>query len=149
MYVTDDPFATRFDISFPVSELTVDEPAMRERRALTFRPAFRRARARERARTCCRRRCSTARIIRRSGCAPPTSARRARTYDVGVEITLKGTSCPLRVPVTVKRQDGAIIASGEFPLKQSELGLKPFSVAMGALVVLDEMRIRFDVVARQ
>ncbi len=49
------------------------------------------------------------------------------TYDVGVEVTLKGATHLLRVPVTVKRQDGAIVATGEFPLKQSELGLKPFS----------------------
>ena len=42
-------------------------------------------------------------------------------------------------------QRGAIVASGEFPLSQSELGLKPFSVAMGTLVVLDEMRVRFEV----
>ena len=34
-------------------------------------------------------------------------------------------------------------------LKQSELGLKPFSVAMGTLVVLDDMRIRFEIFARQ
>jgi hypothetical protein len=41
------------------------------------------------------------------------------------------------------------VASGEFALRQSEFGLKPFSVAMGSLVVLDEMRIRFEVTARE
>ena len=40
-------------------------------------------------------------------------------------------------------------AQGEFPLRQSELGLKPFSAAMGALVVLDEMHIRFEITARE
>jgi len=55
----------------------------------------------------------------------------------------------VRVPVTIRRQDGALIASGEFPLKQSELGLKPFSIGLGALVVLDDMRIHFDVSARE
>src|SRR5262245_46906348 len=30
VYLADDPLATRFDIQFPVNELTVDEPALRE-----------------------------------------------------------------------------------------------------------------------
>jgi len=69
-------------------------------------------------------------------------------YDVGVEVTLKGSTYALRVPVTVQRQEGAIVASGEFPLKQSQLGLKPFTAAMGALLVLDDMRVKFAVTAR-
>jgi hypothetical protein len=52
------------------------------------------------------------------------------------------------VPVHIDRQDGVLRARGEFPLKQSDLGLKPFSVAMGTLVVLDEMQIRFAITAR-
>ena len=65
-----------------------------------------------------------------------------------VEITLKDQAHRVRVPMRVKREAGALVASGEFPLKQSELGLKPFSAAMGALLVIDEMRIRFDLTAR-
>jgi polyisoprenoid-binding protein YceI len=70
-------------------------------------------------------------------------------FDVGLQVTFKGSSYSLRVPVTVSRDAGRVTASGEFPLKQSELGLKPFSVAMGTLSVLDEMRVRFTVTARQ
>ena len=70
-------------------------------------------------------------------------------YDVGVEITIKDQVRNVRVPVTFERKDGALKASGEFPLKQSDLGFKPFSVAMGTLVVIDEMRIHFEVSARQ
>jgi hypothetical protein len=55
----------------------------------------------------------------------------------------------LRVPVSLRREPGLLVASGEFALRQSEFGLKPFSVAMGSLVVLDEMRIRFEVTARE
>ena len=70
-------------------------------------------------------------------------------FDAGVEVTLKGATYPLRVPVQLERREGAIIARGEFPLRQSELGLKPFSVAMGTLVVLDEMHIRFEISASE
>jgi hypothetical protein len=71
------------------------------------------------------------------------------SYDAGVEITFKGQAYARRVPVSVRREAGALVASGEFPLRQSELGLKPFSVAMGSLVVLDEMHIRFEIAARE
>lgn len=43
--------------------------------------------------------------------------------------------------------DGALEASGEFPLRQSELGLTPFSAMLGALQVQDEMRVSFHIVA--
>jgi len=66
-----------------------------------------------------------------------------------VEITIKDQVHQVRVPVTLERKAGALMARGEFPLKQSELGFKPFSVAMGTLVVLDEMRIHFEVSARE
>ncbi len=66
-------------------------------------------------------------------------------YDAGVEVTVKDVTQVLRVPVQLQRGDGGIVARGEFPLTQSQLGLKPFSAAMGTLVVLDEMHVRFEV----
>jgi len=72
----------------------------------------------------------------------------ANGYDMGVEISIKDQVRTVRVPVTVEHQEGVLKATGEFPLKQSELGLKPFSIAMGALVVLDDMEVRFSVTAR-
>ena len=42
---------------------------------------------------------------------------------------------------------GQIDVSGEFPLKQSDLGLTPFSALLGALQVVDEMKVRFHLVA--
>ena len=148
VYVTDDPFGTRFDISFPVSELTVDEPALRAAAGPDFPPGVP-----ESARVSTRGNLLSAGLLDAE--QYPTIRLRAtdvraagETYDVGVEVTLKGSTYALRVPVTVKRQDGAVVASGEFPLKQSQLGLKPFTAAMGALVVLDDMRVRFDITAK-
>jgi polyisoprenoid-binding protein YceI len=73
----------------------------------------------------------------------------AEGYDVGVEITIKDQVRNVRVPMTVTQDAGVLTASGEFALKQSELGLKPFSVMLGALEVLDEMRVQFTVTARE
>jgi polyisoprenoid-binding protein YceI len=148
VYVTDDPSGTRFDISFPVNELTVDEPELRAAAGPDF-PAG----VPDSARVSTRGNLLSAALL--DGAQYPTVRLRAtdvravgETYDVGVEVTLKGSTYALRVPVTVQRREGAIVASGEFPLKQTQLGLKPFTVAMGALVVLDDMRVRFDITAR-
>lgn len=147
VYVTDDPFGTRFDISFPVNELTVDEPALREAAGPEFPPTVP-----DNARAGTRGNLLSGALL--DGARFPTVRLRATDvraagegYDVGVEVTLKGSTYALRVPVTVQRRDGAIVASGEFPLKQSQLGLEPFTAAMGALVVLDDMRVRFDIKA--
>ena len=51
------------------------------------------------------------------------------------------------VPVHLEQLADVIEVSGEFPLKQSELGLTPFSALLGALQVIDEMKIRFHIVA--
>lgn len=149
VFVTDDPFGTRFDISIPVNELTVDEPALRAAAGPDFPPGVP-----ESAREGTRGNLLSEALL--DGVHFPEIRLRAtdvraagETYDVGVEVTFKGATHALRVPVAVKRQEDAITASGEFPLRQTELGLKPFTAALGALVVLDEMRVRFDVTARQ
>lgn len=148
VYVAADPLQTRFDISVPVNELTVDEPAMREMAGADFPPGVPQS-AREGTRTNL---LSTGLL---DAAQYPTIRLRATDiieaangYDMGVEITIKDQVRNVRVPVSVERGEGTLKATGEFPLKQSELGLKPFSVAMGTLVVIDEMKIRFEVVAR-
>jgi hypothetical protein len=42
-----------------------------------------------------------------------------------------------------------LIVSGELPIKQTDLGLTPFSAMLGALQVQDELRVRFRIVARR
>jgi polyisoprenoid-binding protein YceI len=147
VYVTEDPLRTRFDLSFPVGELTVDEAAMREQAGADFANAVP-----QNARDGTRNNLLSAALL--DGANYPTIRLRAldvveagEGYDVGVEITIKERVHTVRVPVTLRREDQALVASGEFPLRQSALGLKPFTAAMGALAVVDEMTVRFEVVA--
>jgi len=51
-------------------------------------------------------------------------------------------------PVAITTEGADLVASGEVELRQSQLGLTPFSVMMGALQVQDAMRLQFRVVAR-
>ncbi len=149
VFVTPDPLDTRFDIRIPVSELTVDEPAMRESAGTDFPPGVPQS-----ARDGTRRNLLSEALLD-AGTHPVIRLRAmdvkaaGEGYDVGVEITLKNQAHVVRVPVALERKGGALMARGEFGLKQSELGLKPFSVAMGTLVVLDDMKIRFEISARK
>jgi hypothetical protein len=147
VYVSDDPLATRFDIHFPVGELTVDEPQLRAAAGADFPPAVP-----QNARDGTRTNLLSPALL--DAAQYPEIRLRATDikavgegYDAGVEVTFKGATYVLRVPVSVTRAPGSLVARGEFPLWQTQLGLKPFSVAMGALVVLDEMKVRFEVVA--
>ena len=149
VFVTGDAAQTRFDIQVPVNELTIDEPAMREQAGADFPPGVPQS-----ARDGTRKNLLSPALL--DGVAYPFIRLRCTDvvavgegFDVGVEIAIKDQVRNVRVPVTLERKEGALKATGEFPLKQSELGFKPFSVAMGSLVVLDEMRIRFEVIARE
>ena len=149
VFVTDDATQTRFDVAMPVNELTIDEPAMREQAGADFPPGVPQS-----ARDGTHKNLLSEALL--DGAKYPEIRLRATDvveagegYEVGVEITLKDQVHAVRVPVTLERKAGELVARGEFPLKQSELGLKPFSVAMGTLIVLDEMKIHFEVVARE
>jgi len=48
------------------------------------------------------------------------------------------------------RLDGDTLeVDGEMPLKQTDIGLTPFTLFGGALRVEDEMKVRFHIVARE
>jgi hypothetical protein len=64
-------------------------------------------------------------------------------------ITLAGRDVPLRAGFTLDRSAGTLTATGEFKLLQSQLGLQPFSVMMGALQVQDQVGVKFRLVARR
>ena len=55
---------------------------------------------------------------------------------------------PVTVPLQYDLQPTQLTVSGELPLKQTDLGLTPFSALLGALQVEDEMHVRFRIVAR-
>ena len=64
-----------------------------------------------------------------------------------VQVTVRDKTNPVVVPVVFEQHGDEITVSGEFLLKQTDLGLTPFSALLGALQVIDEMKIRFHIVA--
>ena len=69
--------------------------------------------------------------------------------QVTAHITIKETSRDVEVPVKIEAAGAKLTASGEFDVLQTEFGMKPFSVALGALEVQDRLHIKFKVVAEK
>lgn len=63
-----------------------------------------------------------------------------------LHLSLRGTGRRYRVPVRIEDTAGGLSVSGSFSLRQTDLGITPFSVLGGALVVRDEIEIDFRIV---
>jgi polyisoprenoid-binding protein YceI len=62
------------------------------------------------------------------------------------QFQLHGQTHELRVPLRYAwTRDGELDVSGQFTVKQTDFGIMPESVAVGAVKVKDEVRIRFQV----
>lgn len=64
-------------------------------------------------------------------------------------ITIKAASHEVEVPVSIVTAGNQLTASGQFDIKQSDFGIKPFSIGLGALEVVDQLTIKFKVVAQR
>ena len=65
----------------------------------------------------------------------------------GVEISVAGHESKVDVPFTFRIDSNRLFATGSFELRQSALGLTPYSLMLGALQVQDAMTIKFKIVA--
>jgi polyisoprenoid-binding protein YceI len=62
-----------------------------------------------------------------------------------LQATLKAVTREVVVPVQVAFGTRSLTASGEFTIKQTDFGITPFNIGMGALKVQNELRIRFRI----
>jgi hypothetical protein len=156
IFIPTEILQSSFEIRFPVATLTVDEAALRAQQSAADFPPDVSAGAKEGTR---RNMLGEAlldaehnpEIVLRSlqleppGGASPDSA----TVRAHVQSSVRGQLRSFTVPVRYRLGgNGTLEVSGEFPLRQSELGLTPFSAMLGALQVQDEMRVSFHIVAQ-
>lgn len=69
------------------------------------------------------------------------------TLTAIVHLSVAGHESNVSAQFKLEETATRLIASGQLDLRQSELGLKPFSIMLGALQVQDQMRIKFRIVA--
>ena len=64
------------------------------------------------------------------------------------DLTFHGVTQAQSIEARVTDMGAMLRASGEFSLRQSDYGIKPFSFAAGALRLKDELKFKFEFVAR-
>jgi hypothetical protein len=148
-----EPAGTRFELSFPVAQLRVDDPADRAAAGGEFAapiPDTARAGTREHmlgpgqldathfARIVLRG--QSLRVLRGDAAAGEG--------ELALVIELLGRSVPLTAPVRWQRTAHGLEVQGELRLLQSALGIQPYSVGGGALRVADEVGVRYTLLAR-
>ena len=63
---------------------------------------------------------------------------------VKVDMTLHGVTRSFTLPVEIEQSEARLSVSGKMVLRQSDFGMKPFSVLGGALRVKDEIILNFQ-----
>jgi polyisoprenoid-binding protein YceI len=150
-YVPDDVLHSTFELHVPVAQLAIDEPELRSKEGSEFPTEVP-----DSAKEGTRRNMLSEALL--NGAQYPEitlvsqhleGATNAAALHADVQVTVRGQSHSVSVPVTYTLVNDELVASGELPIKQSDLGLTPFSAMLGALQVQDELRVRFRVVARR
>ena len=75
--------------------------------------------------------------------------RTSEGLNVVARITLKGVERDVLVPIELARDGRLLRAKGQFDIRQSDFGIKPFSVALGALAVQDLLHVELQITARR
>lgn len=154
IFVPLDPAQASFDLRIPVSELTVDDPAMRAAEHSADFPAD----ISQSAQQAVRHNMLTPAvlgavqypdIVLQAEGLQHSSDGKPGDITARVLIRLRGEAHSITVPVHYELQANEVVASGELPLAQTDLGLTPFSTLGGALSVRNTLTVRFRLVARR
>ncbi|HEX5082127.1 MAG TPA: YceI family protein, partial [Blastocatellia bacterium] len=72
----------------------------------------------------------------------------AYSFVVNGDLTLKGVTKRIAIPVAATITPQQSRAAGKYTLKQTDFGIKPYSAAGGTIRVKDEIVVNFDIVAK-
>lgn len=138
-----------FELHFPVAELIVDDPRARAAAGAEF-PGEISATDRDGTRK------NMLRPEVLDAEQHPTIALRsvrlagpANSPQVTARVTIKGVARDLVTPVSVAIEGNRLAATGSFDIQQTDFGIKPFSIGLGALEVQDRLKVSFKVIAEK
>ena len=144
-----DRSASRFELQFSSAKLVIDDPMLRSTLGADFASV---PSADDIAGT--RKNMLTDKVldgdkypsIRVVGTGPATSEGK---QVLNVKVELLGRTVDLKVPTEVTIADDVVHAKGEFELNHADLGMKPFTVMLGALAVGEKLSFTYDITARR
>lgn len=147
-FVPEDPTRASFDVHLPVNELVVDEEALRAQEGPDFPPGVP-----EDAKEGTKKNMLGPALLEAE--RYPEIVLQSEAIQQGpaglqaqVRVVVRDRASSVIVPLRYEVRGDELQVEGELPLKQTDLGLTPFSLFGGALHVLDEIKVRFRIVAR-
>jgi polyisoprenoid-binding protein YceI len=142
-----DPLQSSWQLDFPVEALSVDDPQLRQAQGAEFQ-----SRLDDVAIAGTREHMLGPQLL--DAAHFPTihlQSEQVRSDADGlhmrIRIVVRDHSAQLDVPLSLERSPEQLSASGDFDLTHTELGLSPYSVALGALRVADRMHVHYRLVA--
>jgi YceI-like domain len=150
-YVPENLSGVSFEVHVPVNLLTVDEEALRAQAGPDFPPGVP-----EEAKTGTKRNMLGTALL--DGDRYPQivlqseTVRRAATgegVEAQVRVIVRDQANSVIVPLRYTLDGSTLEVTGELPLKQTDLGLTPFTLFGGALRVEDDIKLRFRIVAHE
>jgi polyisoprenoid-binding protein YceI len=136
-----------FELSFPVADLIVDDAEARRAAGSDFPPEIPAADKEGTRKNMLRKDVLDAENYPKVTVQSATLTGSLQAAKITARITIKDATREVIVPTSIVMNGARLTASGEFEIRQTDFGMKPFSVALGALEVQDQLRIRFNLVA--
>ncbi len=142
------PFpASSFELSFPVADLIVDDPEARRAAGSDFPPEIADADKEGTRKNMLRKEVLDAATYPNVTVKSATVEGSLEAPKITARITIRDASRNVTVPTRIEINGDRLTASGEFDIQQTDFGIKPFSIALGALEVQDRLHVRFNLVA--
>ena len=148
MVLTPELTGSIVDIRVPVATLVVDDPEQRKEAGPDFQTQLTDEDVAN-----VRRTMLSSRVLN-SGPYPLITIKATVTDGVPPELqayvvmTLHGTIQQFQTPVRFEKEGMLAVATGSYPIRQTDFGIEPFSMLGGALAVKDEVKIQYRIVAR-
>lgn len=143
----DDKLASRFDLFLPLDRLIVDDPAMRAEEGEGFASAVsEKDRQGTRANMLGEKGLDAAQFpfLQLSG---KVAANSPSALTLNININIHGQSRSLTTEANITENADGLTVAGSFEVLQSDFGVEPFSALLGRLRVLDEVKIKYRIVA--
>ena len=139
--------ASGFELSFPVADLIVDDADARRAAGAEFPPDIPAADKEGTRKNMLRKEVLDAESYPNVTVKSATVEGSMQAPEITARIIIKNASRDVVVPTRIVMDGERLTASGEFDILQTDFGMKPFSVALGALEVQDRLHVRFNLVA--
>jgi polyisoprenoid-binding protein YceI len=139
--------ASAFELSFPVADLIVDDPQARQAAGSDFLPDIPEGDKQATRNNMLREEVLDAEHFPKVTVKSAAVAGSLAAAKITARITLKDATRDVMVPTHIAVNGDRLRASGEFEIRQTDFGMKPFTVALGSLAVQDQLRVRFNLVA--